>query len=147
MPYTRSSLNAGTETLGGSRDLVSLPVKDVVSSCALIDTRSSTTAQRWMTHSDISITIPIQRVLPMIQRCNGVTSQWVSSSGHLLGFATVFCVSARCEMSSPIVMALLFVVNRHFCAVGWSFCDFRFSRVSVNQWHKGMHLLVCRFLR
>ena len=56
MPYTWSSLNAGTETLGGSRDLVSLPVKDVVSSCALIDTRSSKPAQRWMTHSDISIT-------------------------------------------------------------------------------------------
>ena len=56
MPYTWTSVIAGMETLGGSRDYVSLPVMDVVSGCVLIDTRSSKTAQRWMTHSDISIT-------------------------------------------------------------------------------------------
>ena len=57
MPYTWTSVIAGMETLGGSRDFVSLPVMDAVSSCSLIDTRSSKSkAQRWMTHSDISIT-------------------------------------------------------------------------------------------
>jgi len=57
MPYTWTSVIAGMETLGGSRDFVSLPGKDAVSSCLLIDTRSSKSkAQRWMTHSDISIT-------------------------------------------------------------------------------------------
>ena len=56
MPYTWTSVIAGMETLGGSRDYVSLPVMDAVSGCVLIDTRRNTPAQRWMTHSDISIT-------------------------------------------------------------------------------------------